>query len=122
MENINNFIKEYHQLIYKDEYISKKALILTVNRAGETFIPNGKTVLCAGDELLIGTTYSQNDEKISLIETYIDKKHEWLDKKIREIDLPKTHLIALVKRGEKYFVPNGNTKIELNDTIIFYNV
>ena len=36
--------------------------------------------------------------------------------------MTENHLIALIKRGEEYFVPNGTTKIELNDTIVFYNI
>ena len=105
-----------------DINISKKALILTVNRAGETFIPNGKTVLCAGDELLIGTTYSQKDEKISLIETYIDKKHEWLGVELKNLGLAKNQLVAMIKRGGEYFVPNGNSQIQLGDTVVFYEI
>ena len=119
------FITEAHpwnQNAIRDIQFNGKALILTVNRGNKKIVPKGSTVLKDGDEVLIGATYEKSSDDINLCETYIDKKHEWLDKKIREIDLPKTHLIALVKRGEKYFVPNGNTKIELNDTIIFYNV
>ena len=45
-----------------------------------------------------------------------------LNKKIKEIKLTNNHLIALIKRGEEHFVPNGNTQIKQNDTIIFYNM
>ena len=99
-----------------------KALILTITRKGKKIVPKGSTVLRLNDEVLIGTTYQKSDDDISLCETYIDKSHEWLDKKIKEIDLPDSHLIALIKRGEEYFVPNGTTLVKLSDTIIFYNV
>lgn len=112
----------WNQNAIKDIQFNGKALILTVNRGNKKIVPKGSTVLKDGDEVLIGATYEKSSDDINLCETYIDKKHEWKDKKIKEIDLPKTHLIALVKRGEEYFVPNGNTKIVLNDTIIFYNV
>ncbi|MBQ8762137.1 MAG: potassium/proton antiporter, partial [Clostridia bacterium] len=112
----------WNQNLIKDIQFGGKALILTVTRKGKKIVPKGSTVLKEGDEVLIGATYEKTENDINLCETYIDKKHEWLDKKIKEIDLPKTHLIALVKRDNEYFVPNGKTKIELNDTIIFYNV
>ena len=95
---------------------------MTITRKGKKIVPKGSTVLKLNDEVLIGTTYQKSDDDISLCETYIDKSHEWLDKKIKEIDLPDSHLIALIKRGEEYFVPNGATSVKLSDTIIFYNV
>lgn len=57
-----------------------------------------------------------------MCETHIDEKHEWLDLKLKDINLPESHLIALIKRGEEYFVPNASTKIKLKDTIVFYNI
>lgn len=112
----------WNKIAIKDIQFNGKALILTITRNGKKILPKGSTVLKENDEVLIGTTYENASEDVHLCETHIDKSHEWLEKKIREIDLPETHLIALVKRGEEYFVPNGKTKIELNDTIIFYNI
>ena len=112
----------WNKIAIKDIQFNSKALILTITRNGKKILPKGSTVLKENDEVLIGTTYENAGEEVHLCETHIDKSHEWLEKKIREIDLPETHLIALVKRGEEYFVPNGKTKIELNDTIIFYNI
>lgn len=106
----------------KDIKLDKKALILMINRNGEKIIPKGSTILQPNDEILIGTTYENACEEVHMFETYIDKNHEWLNRQIKEINLPATHLIALIKRDEKYFVPNGTTQIRLFDSIIFYNI
>ena len=106
----------------KNIQFNGKALILMITRKGKKLVPKGATVLKENDELLIGTTYQNLDENVNLCETNIDKSHEWLNKKIKEIDLPDTHLIALIKRGNEYFVPNGTTQIKLNDNIIFYKI
>ena len=106
----------------KNIQFNGKALILMITRKGKKVVPKGSTVLKENDEVLIGSTYQKASDEINLCETFIDKKHEWLDKKIKEIDLSSNYLIALIKRGEEYFVPNGNTKIHLCDTIIFYSV
>ena len=53
-------------------------------------------------------------------ETTIDKNHEWLNKKLSEIHCDNGFLIALIKRNEDYFVPNGETKLLLDDMLIFY--
>lgn len=104
----------------KDINLGQNALILTINRNNERITPNGKTQLQLGDEILIGTTYAKVDENINLCETFIDENHEWLNKKIKEMNCPQGFLIALIKRNDDYFVPNGEIEIKLNDTIIFY--
>lgn len=106
----------------KDIQFNGKALILLIIRGKQKIVPKGSTIIKENDELLIGSTYAETNEEMHLCQTFIDKNHEWLDLKIKDINLPSTHLIALVKRGEKHFVPNGNTKIQLADTIIFYNI
>jgi len=106
----------------KDINFHGKALILMIRRDDKKIVPKGSTKLIENDEVLIGNTYSECKEDINLIETYIDNKHEWLDLKIKDIVFPKSYLIALIKRGEEYFVPNGSVKIKLGDTIIFYSI
>ncbi|MBQ8634629.1 potassium/proton antiporter [bacterium] len=104
----------------KDLTMSDNSLILFVKRNNEKIIPNGETLLLENDEILLGTTVVNTKDEIDLCETSIDKNHEWLDKKINEINCGNGFLIALIKRDENYFVPNGETRITLNDTLIFY--
>ena len=118
-------IQEAHPWIgqcIKDINFNGKALILMITRKGKKIVPKGLTKILENDEVLIGTTYTESDADINLCETYIDEKHEWLDLKLKEINLPESYLIALIKRGEEYFVPNGSTKIKLKDTIVFYSI
>ncbi len=41
-----------------------------------------------------------------------------VNRKIVELDFPKNAIIAMIKRKDKYWVPNGSTVIEANDTLI----
>jgi len=41
-----------------------------------------------------------------------------VDKKIIELGFPKNAIIAMIKRGESYIIPNGLTKVEAEDTLI----
>ena len=104
----------------KDVALSDNALILLIKRNNEKIVPNGETEFCENDEILIGTTVINSNEEINLCETIIDKNHEWLNKKISEINCGEGFLIALIKRGENYFVPNGDSEILLDDTLIFH--
>ena len=122
--NLNKIkIKNSHPWLnckVKDVTLSDNSLILFIKRDGEKIVPCGETEFFENDEILIGTTVIDSKDEIDLCETIIDKDHEWLDKKISEIDCGCNFLIALIKRSEEYFVPNGESKILLNDTLIFY--
>ena len=106
--------------LLKDVNLLENTLILTIKRGDTKLIPNGNTLLLPEDELLMGTTFAHSPESVNLTETVIDEGHEWRDKKISEITFPSNFLIALIKRGKDYFVPNGSTRIHLNDTVVFY--
>ena len=116
-------IKNSHPWInqkVKDVTLSDNALILYIKRNEEKIIPNGETEIKENDKIIIGTTVINTSDEINLCETNIDKEHEWLNKKLNEIDCGNGFLIALIKRNEDYFVPKGDTEILLNDTLIFY--
>ncbi len=104
----------------KDLNIRHNVLVLVINRNGQKIVPKGSTVLMEGDEVLLGTSVVKAKNDIKLCEAVIDKGHEWLDKKINTINCPENFLIALVKRGDEAFVPNGDTELKLGDTLVFY--
>lgn len=93
-----------------------------INRNNEKIVPSGNTVLQVDDEVLIGTTVVKTPDDINLCETYIDKTHQWLNKKLSELNCPNNFLVALIKRDGSHFVPNGDTEILFGDTVIFYEV
>ena len=41
---------------------------------------------------------------------------------LSELDLPSGVLIAVIHRGKDLIIPNGNTKIELNDKVIILSL
>ena len=117
------FLKDGHPWInnkVKNVTLSDNSLILFIKRNDEKIIPCGETEFFKDDEILIGTTVTSTADEVNLCETIIDKNHEWLDKKINEIDCGCNFLIALIKRNGKYFVPNGDSVILLGDTLTFY--
>ena len=95
---------------------------MLIERDGKKIVPKGKTVLKENDEVLIGTTFVKAQNDIKLNETYIDKNHEWINKKINTITFPQNFLIALIKRETESFVPHGKSEIKEGDTIVFYEI
>jgi cell volume regulation protein A len=56
--------------------------------------------------------------KAIMKELIITKECFAVDKKIIELGFPKNAIIAMIKRGESYIIPNGLTIVEVNDTLI----
>lgn len=118
-------LKDAHPWInrkVKDVILSDNSLILFIKRNDEKVIPCGETQFEENDEILIGTTVVDSSDELNLCETIIDENHEWHNKRISEIRCGCNLLIALIKRNEEYFVPNGDSMILLHDTLIFYEV
>lgn len=59
-----------------------------------------------------------DEEDIDFITLEIQKNHEWIGKKIKDINIIPSILIVLIKRKNDYIIPNGNTLIEENDSVI----
>ncbi len=56
--------------------------------------------------------------KSELIEIVIEENNPIIGKKIIQIGFPKTAIIAMIQRENKYITPNGSTLIEPNDRLL----
>lgn len=106
----------------KEIKLDSKSLVLVIQRDGCKVAPKGDTQILENDMVLIGTTVTHSNSDIKLKEMEITKNHQWKNKYIKDIDFQDGFLIALIKRGGNSFVPNGDTKIIADDTIVFYNI
>lgn len=56
--------------------------------------------------------------KTAMREIEIQAYNDAIGKKIVDLHFPASAIIAMIKRGDKFLTPNGNTIIELNDILI----
>lgn len=56
--------------------------------------------------------------KSELIEVLIDENSKAIQKSLLELKLPKSCLIVMIKRGDKFITPNGATVIEEGDKLL----
>lgn len=94
------------------------SLIVMVKREGDTIIPRGDTVIHAGDSVIMSVPPYESDKSLPLREIPISDKHIWLDKKIRDLNLPQRLLIVMVQRGEQRIIPSGATEIKRGDVVV----
>lgn len=62
--------------------------------------------------------YLSEMPKTALKEVVITSDSNAVDKKIVDISFPKDAVIALIKRDGNYLIPNGSSRIEVNDTLV----
>ncbi len=62
--------------------------------------------------------FLEEHPKTEMREIGIANGNKVVGKKIVDIEFPKTAIIAMIKRGEKYITPNGSTVINEDDVLI----
>ena len=70
------------------------------------------------DDILKTFTDYSYELPVSFIEFKVPKEHQWADKTVQELNLPKNLIIVLILRGEEKIIPKGATYILANDKII----
>lgn len=58
-------------------------------------------------------------EELALKKMILDEQSEYINKKIRELELPQGMLIVSIKRDENYITPKGDVTLLMGDTLLF---
>jgi cell volume regulation protein A len=56
--------------------------------------------------------------KTAMHEIKLDEENKCVGKKLVELNFPKSAIIAMIKRKDKFFTPNGSTILQSNDVLI----
>lgn len=110
---------------FKDNLIKELNLpmgliIAVVIRDDEALLPKGDLKIEVGDKIILGAEAFKEDLGIALKEIIIKAEHPWVNKKIKNIDISRQTLIIYIKRKNKVVIPNGDTVIHKNDTLVVY--
>ena len=105
----------------KDVHLPTGSLALMIKRHNKTLVTKGDTVILGGDILILSVPAYETRGNETLNELKIDANHPWVDHKIADLNLPNNMLIALIIRGEENLIPDGNTVIERDDTVVLYH-
>ena len=58
-------------------------------------------------------------EELALKKMLLHEESEYVDKKIKELELPSGMLIVSIKRGDSYVTPKGDVVLLVGDTLLF---
>lgn len=99
-----------------------ETLLVFLKRTENNIVPTGDTVIREGDILVLSASAYTDEDDIHLKEILIDETHEWCDKYIHELKVPKNSLIIMIQREEHTLIPDGRTKIHAGDMIVLNTV
>lgn len=122
MQLIKTYIPESHPWIGKSISEIKlmiDILVVMIKRGDETIIPKGDTIIFAGDFLILsGETY-YDDGNVMLSEIKIEEGHPWLNKTLRELELPDETLVMIIKHADgATIIPKGKNRIKEGDILV----
>lgn len=107
-----------------DANIPEDILIVMIKRKGDVLVPNGSTVILAGDRLVVtGNNFDKlnqykEEKSTKLMEFTVDKESSLAYKSIIESDIPNGILIVMIKREGNVVIPNGSTILLPEDILV----
>lgn len=96
------------------------AIVIAFLGVGVVAIPTG--IISAGfveqyTKIKTMSTYSE-ENNIRFISLYIDDKHNWKNRSIKDLNLPSGLILAIIIRGEDTIIPKGDTVICSKDRLV----
>ena len=89
------------------EFMPSVLLVLII-RDNKNIIPNGDTIIEKGDRIVLcGSSFVDKDRRISLYESVVDKTSKY-----------KNTLVIMIRRNDLPMIPDGNSIILENDTLV----
>lgn len=93
-------------------------VVAKIERDGVNIIPRGHTIIEEGDLIVLGGETHFDYTGHNLVEFLVDDNHDWVSKRVVDLDIPENQLIVMVQRDSGIIVPTGDTVIQADDTVI----
>ena len=104
--------------LVRDLGIPKNMLLCVVLRAnGDRVVPNGDTYILEGDTVVMSTMSYQGGQNLNIVEQRLASDDPLVGKTVREHPNRRKVQLILVKRGNKTFIPHGDTVLEADDVL-----
>ena len=123
---------EFIQLVLRPEqewcnkYISEinlppDTLIVLIKRGDEDIVPNGQTVLCCDDIIVLAAKSIDFEEYYHMTEQVVNKKMLSKGSTLSDLSDELDALVMLIIRGSDFIIPNGDTPLKEGDTLVLNN-
>ncbi|NMA83889.1 MAG: potassium/proton antiporter [Epulopiscium sp.] len=107
----------------KDLNLTFDFIVAKIERNGKTVVPRGHVTIEENDVIVLGGEVHFDESGQDLIEFTIPRGHQWIDKNIKDLDIPHDRLVVMVQReGSNVIVPTGDTMLLEDDKVIMLKV
>ena len=96
-------------------------LMVLIKREGEDIVPNGQTLLCCGDTIVLAAKSIDFEEYYNMTELVLTKKLLSKGSTLSELSGELDALVMLIIRGDDFIIPNGETTLCEGDTLVLNN-
>ncbi len=103
-----------HQVGLKNEVLANVGIANLIR----PYIYLGNRILSYINVQNTQTLFKIADDRISILELLITEESAYVNKQLKDIELPSNSLIALINRNDRTIIPTGMDVIEAQDTII----
>ncbi len=101
--------------------LPRRVLMVAIKREEKIIIPRGDVEILLEDVIILGAEPFQEQEEIHLVEVVLQGEHQWIGKRIRDLDISRHSIIVLIKRKNKVRIPNGNLVLQEWDRVFVYS-
>ena len=102
----------------KDILLPPDSILVLLQRNGEKIIPNGETVICGNDYLVLGAKAPDVFHGVNLTELEICEGNDSAGKTVRDIAPQPDKLVIMIQRNGEIIIPTGSTIIQKNDILV----
>lgn len=92
-------------------------IVAKIERDGVTIVPRGDVTLEKGDTIVLAGEQYFNPYGQEILEFNVNSHHEWVGKKIMDLNLSEDKLIITINRKNGFVIAEGKTIIEEGDRI-----
>ena len=93
-------------------------LLVMIIRDGHTLVPQGATVIHAGDIIVLSALSYRDEKNIKLREVVVKGGDNWCNRELGSMDLPNGTLVVMIRRDGESIIPNGRTLIQEGDLLV----
>ena len=87
-------------------------------RDAHTLVPQGDTVIHAGDIIVLSALSYRDEKNIKLREVVVKAGAHWCDRELGRVELPKGTLVVMIRRDGESIIPNGRTVMREGDLLV----
>ncbi len=87
-------------------------------REGKNIVPNGKTVVKAGDKMILSAKTPETAHGVMLSEIQVERDDEYVGMRLSELPSKKNTLVIMIQRKGRVIIPRGNVVLREGDVLV----